>query len=237
MSKRIYLTESQFNAIMEQQMLNESFGSILEKVAAGILGVYVACAMVRGCKSLPEIQKQKMIQQIEAVAPQNNNLKDEDIAAQAISMPNDTLKKTKKSDWVCITNDAVVTVYNAVPSQCNNDVQHTASMFRLDLEKPESHRIVALERTFMQKHGIEFGDLIMIKGTHMGRQDGVFQVQDLMNKRFAGMDKVDVLVDHNTKYGGTSKNETAQIFILKKGVDDAKYRQGMAPQAPKQNKN
>ena len=139
-----------------------------------------------------------------------------------------------QGDWRRISNQAIVTVYNAKPEQCNADVQHTASMFRLNLDAPETHKIVALERTFMEKNGIKFGDLIMIKGTYMGRQDGIYQVQDLMNKRFAGMDKVDVLVDNNTKYGGTAKNEHAEIFVLKdKTADDSQYRTGMAPQAPK----
>ena len=215
------------------EILNESFSDILEKVAAGILGVYVVCAAIRGMNNISNEQKDKMIQQVEAVAPSNDNIKKEDIAAEAVPVPKDTIKNTVGDDWVKITNDAVVTVYNAVPAQCNKDVQHTASMFRLDLEHPESHRIVALERTFMSKHGIEYGDLIYIKGTHKGKQDGVYQVQDLMNKRFAGMDKVDVLVDHNTKFGGTWKDNKADIYVLKKGVDDTQYRKGMAPQAPK----
>ena len=73
MGKTIYLTESQFDALMERQMINESLGSILEKVAAGVLSVYVACAMVNGCKSLPEIEKQRMIQRIEQAAPNQDS--------------------------------------------------------------------------------------------------------------------------------------------------------------------
>lgn len=236
MGKKIYLTEAQFDALMEQQMLNESIGSILEKVAAGVLSVYVACAMVKGCKSLPEIEKNKMLQQIEQVAQnagaQASNVLD-NVAAQASKIDSTNIQ----GDWRRISNQAIVTVYNAKPEQCNADVQHTASMFRLNLNAPESHKIVALERTFMQKNNIKFGDLIMIKGTYKGKQDGIYQVQDLMNKRFAGMDKVDILVDNNTKYGGTAKNEHAEIFVLNdKTADDSKYRADMAPQM-KQVKN
>lgn len=237
MAKKIYLTENQFDALMESQMLNESFSSILEKVAAGILSVYVACAMVRGCHSLDDAHKEQMIQQIEHVAQANgaqqaNPL--DTVAAQATPVQ----KPVVDGDWRRISNEAIVTVYNAKPEQCNADVQHTASMFRLNLDAPESHRIVALERTFMQKNDIKFGDLIMIKGTYKGRQDGVYQVQDLMNKRFAGMDKVDILVDNNTKYGGTAKNEHAEIYVLNdKTADDSQYRVDMAPQMAKINVN
>ena len=216
----------------KDEILNESFGDVLEKVAAGVLGVYLVCSAIRGMNISNE-QKERMIQQVEAVASRTNDVKKEDIAAEAVPVPKDTVKNTVGDDWIKISGDAVVTVYNAVPAQCNNDVQHTASMFRLDLEHPESHRIVALERTFMSKHGIEYGDIIYRKGTHKGKQDGVYQVQDLMNKRFAGMDKVDVLVGNDTKFGGTWKDNKADIYVLKKGVDDKQYRKGMAPQAPK----
>lgn len=234
MPKKIYITESQFDLLMERQMLNESFSSILEKVAAGVLSVYLACSMVRSCKGLPEIEKNKMIQQIEQAAPQQEVNPLDSVAAQATQVDSTNIQ----GDWRRISNQAIVTVYNATPSQCNADVQHTASMFRLNLKAPESHKIVALERTFMQKNGIKFGDLIMIKGTYKGRQDGIFQVQDLMNKRFAGMDKVDVLVDNNTRYGGTAKNEHAEIFVLNdKTADDSKYRADMAPQMARIKKN
>lgn len=228
MGKKVYLTEAQFDALMEQQMLNESLGSILEKVAAGVLSVYMACSMVRGCKSLPEVEKNRMIQQIEQVAQRSEQANPLDsVAAQANKVDSANIQ----GEWRRISNQAIVTVYNAKPEQCNADVQHTASMFRLNLDAPESHKIVALERTFMQKNGIKFGDLIMIKGTYRGKQDGIYQVQDLMNKRFAGMDKVDILVDNNTKYGGTAKNEHAEIFVLNdKTADDSKYRADMAPQ-------
>jgi hypothetical protein len=233
--KTIILTESQVYGIIEEQMLNESFGDILEKVAAGVLSVYVACAMIQGCHHMSQQKKDYLKAQVEQVANNGNKNEDQEllnsVAAQAEKT--DTIDN-KGGQWRRISDKAIVTVYNAVPEQCNTDVNHTASMFRLDLKNPEKHKIVALERTFMQKNGIEFGDLIMIKGTYMGLQDGVFQVQDLMNKRFAGMDKVDVLVSNNVKYGGTAKDTTAEIYVLN-NPDEKKteYTKSMAPQAPK----
>ena len=104
-----------------------------------------------------------------------------------------------KPSWDLIANDVTATVYNAVPSQCNDDPVHTASMFRLDLDNVESHRIIAMERTMMAEYGISYGDTVLVAGT--GRYDGLWQVQDTMNKRFAGQHKIDFLVPKHIRQG------------------------------------
>ena len=201
---KIYLTESQFEQLMEQQILNEGFRELLKKVSIGALSASVAIGMIASLERIGEYQKQQMEQEIAEVAP--------------------------RDDWKLATDNLIVTVYNATPSQCNKDVQHTASMFKLDLQHPESHKIVALERTMAKRLGLKFGDLVKIEGTYGGKQDGVYRYEDLMNKRFAGMDKADVLVANNVKYGGTLKNQPAKLYVLKDGVDDSGYRADMAPE-------
>ena len=232
--KTIILTESQVYGIIEEQMLNESMGDILEKVAAGVLSVYMACAMIQGCHHMSQQKKDYLKAQVEQAAQHKEGSEDDEIlnSVAAEALPIDTID-AKGNEWRRISDKAIVTVYNAKPEQCNADVQHTASMFRLNLNNPEKHKIVALERTFMQKNGIKFGDVIMIKGTYKGVQDGVFQVQDLMNKRFAGMDKVDVLVSNDIKYGGTAKDTTAEIYVLNDQEKKTDYTKSMAPQMPK----
>lgn len=101
--------------------------------------------------------------------------------------------------WAEVSNDALATVYNAVPSQCNNDVLHTASMFKLNLGDVLSQRVIAMERTFMKELGLKYGDVVYVEGT--GRWDGPWQIQDTMNKRFAGMHKIDILVPRNIRTG------------------------------------
>jgi hypothetical protein len=229
MGKKVYLTEAQFDALMEYQMMNESLGSIISKVAAGVLSVYMACAMIQGCEHISQEKKDYLKQQVIAAA-NNSQANIDSTAVYNASAKKSEKKNNVQSDWKKISNDAIVTVYNAVPEQCNTDVNHTASMFKLDLKNPASHRIVALERTFAQKHGLKFGDLIYIKGTYKGRQDGVYQYQDTMNKRFAGMDKVDVLVNGDIKYGGTAKDTTAEIYVLNNPEKKAEYMKNMAPQ-------
>lgn len=54
-----------------------------------------------------------------------------------------------------------------------------------------------MERTFMKELGVKYGDVVKIEGT--GKYDGVWQIQDTMNKRFAGQHKIDILTTN--KYG------------------------------------
>ena len=236
--RKIYLTESQFNYILKQQMINEGvmknlfmklFGEtssshdlalqLIAMIGAGIMTASMAVDMVNANRGT-------MI----------NN----EVATEVVE---EIAEKAPVQEWLEVCNDAIVTVYNAKKEQCNADVQHTASMFRLNLKNPGAHRIVALERTFMQELGLKFGDVIKIEGTHRGAQDGVYQVQDVMNKRFKGMHKVDVLVPNEITTGGTYRSkdgkidERAKIYVLNDKADSQKYLQLMAPQAKKVKNN
>ena len=202
--KKIYLTEVQFNALMEQQILNESFKSMLQKVSLGAISVSMALSIISGLEKISDAQKEKMESKVVNAAPEE--------------------------EWKMIADDVVVTVYNAVPAQCNADVSHTASMFKLDLKNPEAHNIIAMERTMMSEFGLKYGDIVKIEGTYNGIQDGVYQIQDTMNKRFAGQHKVDILVSNNVKYGGTLKNSPAKVYVLNDKSNEATYKMGMAPQ-------
>ena len=112
--------------------------------------------------------------------------------------------------WNLIATDVETTVYNAVPKQCNKDFGYTASMFYLDLYDVEAHKIIAMERTFMKEFGLVYGDVVKIEGT--GKYDGIYQIQDTMNKRFKGQHKIDILVNENIKYG---KWQNVKLYILK----------------------
>lgn len=202
--KKIYLTEAQFNALMEQQILNESFKSLFQKVAVGAISVTMALSIISGLERVDDAQKQKMEAEVVDAAPQE--------------------------EWKMIADDVIVTVYNAVPAQCNADVRHTASMFKLDLKNPEAHKIIAMERTMMSEFGLKYGDIVKIEGTYNGIQDGVYQIQDTMNKRFAGQHKVDILVSNNVKYGGTLKNSPAKVYVLNDKSNESTYKMDMAPQ-------
>lgn len=130
--------------------------------------------------------------------------------------------------WSLAANDVEATVYNAVPGQCNNDCLHTASMFRLDLNDVAPHKIIAMERTFMKELGVHYGDVVKIEGA--GKYDGVYQIQDTMNKRFAGQHKIDILVPKNIKYG---KWNNVKLYVLKDKSLKTKYTKDMKPQVSK----
>lgn len=114
-------------------------------------------------------------------------------------------KKTQ-NDWDLITDDVHATVYHAVKNQCKADPSNTASTFQLNMSDPQGHKIIAMERTMMSEYGLHYGDIIKIEGTD--GLDGVYQIQDTMNKRFAGQHKIDILVNR-------SKIKTGQWYNVK----------------------
>ena len=126
--------------------------------------------------------------------------------------------------WTEVANDAIATVYNALPSQCNGDVSHTASMFTLNRSNVLSQRVIAMERTFKAELGLEWGDIVYIEGT--GKWDGPWRVEDTMNKRFAGMHKIDILVPNNIKDGLW---KGVKIFRPKTAEFEEQARSYMAP--------
>lgn len=101
--------------------------------------------------------------------------------------------------WTDLCDDAVATVYNAVPEQCNADVLHTASMYRLNPDDVASQRVLAMERTMMQEYGITYGDIVRVSGA--GDLDGLWRVEDTMNRRYRGQHKIDFLVPATRKTG------------------------------------
>ena len=137
------------------------------------------------------------------------------------------LRKTQEK-WVLIADDVLATVYNAVPNQCDNDITHTASMFRLDLTDVLSHRIIAMERTMMAEFDLKYGDVVRIEGT--GKWDGEWQIQDTMNKRFAGQHKIDILIP---KSKGLGQWENVKVYKLNNPEEKEHIKSEMAPQLSK----
>lgn len=143
-----------------------------------------------------------------------------------IATTNEAHKET--SEWILIAENVEATVYNAVLEQCDGDPLYTASMFRLNLDDVYSHRIIAMENTFRKSLGLKFGDVVKVEGA--GKWDGVWQIQDSMNPRFAGRKKIDFLVPENIKYG---KWNTVKIYCLTDKENTTIYKNNMAPQAKK----
>lgn len=101
--------------------------------------------------------------------------------------------------WILISACTTATIYNAVPEQCNQQPSVTASGRHIDNSRVQDLRIVAMERTMMARNGIAYGDTILVKGA--GIYDGEWIVEDTMNRRFAGQDKIDFLVPAEVRTG------------------------------------
>lgn len=126
--------------------------------------------------------------------------------------------------WKLVAEDVVATVYNAVPGQCDSTPNLTASGFKLDLNNVEGHRVIAMERTFRAALGLKYGDVVKIEGC--GKYDGVWQIQDVMNKRFAGQHKIDLLVDRSVRLG---KWTNVKMYVLNdKSLTDI-FKKDMLP--------
>ena len=223
MEHKVILTESQIRTLVENQILMESmfknvrnFSDLLKIVKnLAFKGVLTASLITNICLyyQLNDAQKE----QIQAVAEETTEVVDDTISNQEDNSP-----------WQLACGGAIATVYNAVAGQCNPDYGRTASMFRLNIKNPESHRIIAIERTMMDRYGLQMGDVVYLEG--VGEYDGVWQVQDKMNKRFAGMDKIDLLVNGDTK---TGKWNNVKIYTLKDKSLTSQYKSELAPQLSK----
>lgn len=217
--KQVILTESQFNVLIESHIIIESIfeassirefkqevKKLIRKMLLTGMSVAAIITMINNyCEShnIPEETKEEVLSIV-------NNIPEQ---------------KDEMADWKLVNSSTIATVYNAIPAQCNGDFGHTASMFRLNLNDVLSQRIIAMERTYMQKLGLNYGDVVYIQGTN--GYDGVWQIQDTMNKRFAGQHKIDILVPNNIRYGAW---ENVNLYVLKDKSLTDQYRSEMAPQ-------
>lgn len=223
MEHKVILTESQIRTLVENQILMESmfknvrnFSDLLKIVKnLAFKGVLTASLITNICLyyQLNDAQKE----QIQAVAEETTEVVDDTTSSEEDNSP-----------WQLACGGAMATVYNAVAGQCNPDYGRTASMFRLNIKNPYSHRIIAIERTMMDKYGLQMGDVVYLEG--VGKYDGVWQVQDKMNKKFAGQDKIDLLVNGDVK---TGKWDNVKIYTLKDKSLTSQYKSELAPQLSK----
>lgn len=95
---------------------------------------------------------------------------------------------------ICILVTA--TVYNADPAQTDDTPFITASGKIIDNTNPIGHRWIAVSRD-LEKHGFVFGAKVCVEGA--GDLDGIWTVQDRMNKRWKK--RIDFLVNNERKLG------------------------------------
>ena len=98
------------------------------------------------------------------------------------------------------------TIYHATPEQTDSIPHITASNKIIDLGNPQKHRWIAVSRDLEAK-GLTFG--VKVKVTGAGNLDGVWTVQDRMNRRWSH--RIDFLVNKEMKGG---KWENVRVEIL-----------------------
>ena len=94
--------------------------------------------------------------------------------------------------WVSV----VATIYHAVPGQTDSTPNITATGFTINMEKPMSHRIIAVSRD-LEKKGFTTGQKVCVENA--GKLSGVWTIRDRMNKRWTN--RIDFLVNTDMKYG------------------------------------
>ncbi len=88
------------------------------------------------------------------------------------------------------------TVYNAVPNQTDSTPLITASNKKINADNPGKHRWLAVSRD-LEAYGFTFGAEVCVENA--GDMNGVWTVEDRMNKRFTK--KIDFLVNNNIVLG------------------------------------
>ena len=220
--KRIYLNEAQVKTLMlletTQKITNElknerTKKGVIEKIKSflskGIKTTVIVAALI--------VSHNLGYEEAEGLVSK--------IAHEFVDQYN---QRISEPQWELVADDVIATVYNAEPKQCNNDIAHTASMFRLNLDDVLSHRIIAMERTMMAEFGFKYGDVVKIEGP--GKWDGIWQIQDTMNKKFAGMHKIDILIP---KSEGLGQWKNIKVFRLANPNNAVNVKDGMAPQLTK----
>lgn len=90
--------------------------------------------------------------------------------------------------------EVTLTTYTIEVRQTDADPLTTASGMKLDKRNPRKHKVVAISRDL--KAYFNFGDTLVL--TNAGALDGVYCVQDVMNKRFTN--KIDILLNPKDKH-------------------------------------
>tara|TARA_R110000803_G_scaffold142923_1_gene209135 strand:- start:50 stop:400 length:351 start_codon:yes stop_codon:yes gene_type:complete len=88
------------------------------------------------------------------------------------------------------------TIYHADPRQCNADYLTTASLKKINKANPQGHRWIAVSRD-LELHGFVFGAEVCVENA--GDMDGIWRVEDRMNKRWTN--RIDFLVNKKMRHG------------------------------------
>lgn len=100
----------------------------------------------------------------------------------------------------------VATIYHAVEGQTDSTPFITASGKHINPSDPGGHKWIAVSRD-LEPMGYTFGAKVQVTGA--GKMDGVYTVEDRMNKRWTK--RIDFLVDTDMRWG---KWEEVKLILL-----------------------
>jgi len=105
-----------------------------------------------------------------------------------------------------IATVVTATIYHADPAQTNADYLTTASLKKINPANPAIHRWIAVSRD-LEKLGYTMGSDVCVTGA--GDLDGVWTIEDRMNKRWTK--RIDFLVNKERKYG---KWDSVHLYLV-----------------------
>lgn len=110
------------------------------------------------------------------------------------------------TDFPKMGEQVTATIYHAVEGQTDSTPFVTASGKHINPDNPAEHRWIAVSRD-LEPLGFVFGCKVMVTGAD--QMDGVYTVQDRMNKRWTM--RIDFLVNESMR-GGKWENVTIQLL-------------------------
>ncbi len=141
-------------------------------------------------------------------------LNDKNIKLQSLIDENKRLSD-KLDEYETEGMHVTVTMYQPVERQTDSTPNILADGTRIRTQDASNYKFIAVSRNLLKRWGgwLDFGDFIILKGTD--GKDGVYQVRDVMNKRF--VNRIDILESIDVK---PYKYDKAKIIKTNLVVDN-----------------
>ena len=123
-------------------------------------------------------------------------LNDKNIQLQSLTDENTRLSE-KLDEYETEGMHVTVTMYQPVSYQTDSTPNILADGTRIRTREASNYKFIAVSRNLLTRFGgfLDFGDFVLLRGTD--HKDGVYQVRDVMNKRF--VNRIDILESVNVK--------------------------------------
>ncbi len=140
-------------------------------------------------------------------------LNDKNIQLQSLVDENKRLSE-RLDEYETEGMHVTVTMYQPVRYQTDSTPNILADGTRIRTQQASKYKFIAVSRNLLKRWGgwLDFGDFVLLKGTD--HKDGVYQVRDVMNKRF--VNRIDILESTDVKPYKYEKAEIMKTDLLVK---------------------